>query len=429
LPEEFDWVVGCTYAGHRESAGPVRNLIGANMSVRRQVVDAVGGFRHSLGRTASLPAGCEETELFIRATQRFPRGLVWYEPDAVVSHRVPAARATGRYFRARCYAEGISKMYVSRLVGSQDGLASERAYTTRALPRALLRELAGARHDRAGAVRAATLVAGVATTCAGFVAARLPRRPAPSPPAAPEPSRRGDEIAVVVATRDRTEQLARCLQSLRALDPAPAQIVVVDNCPRGHETADLLTRLRRDDARFEYVREDRPGLARAHNRALETVRTPYVAFTDDDVVVDRAWLGRLRAGFGRDPAVACVTGMIRPLAIETPAQAWMEHYAGFAKGTEPRLFDATRAASEPLFPYAAGSFGSGANMAFRTDVLRAITARPRGAATTSPRSSTSSPPGTRSRTSRPRSCSTSTTARSRRCAGRPSGTAPASPRT
>jgi GT2 family glycosyltransferase len=372
LPPEFDWVVGCTYAGHRETAGPVRNLIGANMSVRREVVDAVGGFRHSLGRTASLPAGCEETELFIRATQRFPTGRVWYEPDAVVSHRVPVARATRRYFRARCYAEGISKTYVSRLVGSRDGLASERAYTTRALPRALLRELSGARRDRAGAARAVTLVAGVATTGAGFVAARIPR---PSPAPAPGTLRAlppDGATAVVVATRDRPEQLERCLQSLRALDPPPAQIVVVDNGSRGPETADLLARLRRDDTRFEYVHEDRPGLARAHNRALEIVRTPYVAFTDDDVVVDRSWLGRLRDGFRRDPAVACVTGMIRPLEIETAAQEWMEQYAGFAKGEAPLLFDSSRVASDPLFPYAAGSFGSGANMAFRTDVLRAI---------------------------------------------------------
>src|SRR5215218_1588173 len=32
FPEEFDWVVGCTYRGLRQDAGPVRNVIGANMS-------------------------------------------------------------------------------------------------------------------------------------------------------------------------------------------------------------------------------------------------------------------------------------------------------------------------------------------------------------------------------------------------------------
>ena len=57
MPSEFDWVVGCTYEGHRSSLGPVRNLIGANMSMRRRVFDSVGGFRSDLGRTNSKPAG------------------------------------------------------------------------------------------------------------------------------------------------------------------------------------------------------------------------------------------------------------------------------------------------------------------------------------------------------------------------------------
>jgi GT2 family glycosyltransferase len=379
LPEEFDWVVGCTYAGHRDDAGPVRNVIGANMSVRRDVVDAVGGFRHSLGRTADLPAGCEETELFIRATQRFPRGVVWYEPAAVVSHRVPVTRATRAYFRSRCYAEGISKTYVSRLVGSRDGLASERHYTTRALPRAFVRELSGAarRRDRAGLARAATLVTGIATTTAGFASARLRRDRAPAPTTVGAGLRASTvtspaSVALVIATRDRPESLERCLESVRRSDCSPAQVVVVDNGSDRRETELLVRRLEHADPRFRYVREDRPGLARAHNRGLEHVTTDLVAFTDDDVVVDPGWLGHLVAAFGRDAAVGCVTGLILPLELETPAQEWMERYSGFGKGSEAKVFAAASGDHGPLFPYAAGSFGSGANMAFRTDALRAI---------------------------------------------------------
>src|SRR5581483_7826900 len=50
FPEEFAWVVGCTYRGIPSHPSPVRNLIGANMSLRRSVFDAVGGFRTELGR-------------------------------------------------------------------------------------------------------------------------------------------------------------------------------------------------------------------------------------------------------------------------------------------------------------------------------------------------------------------------------------------
>ena len=34
FPAEFDWVVGCTYRGMPVAQAPVRNLIGANMSLR-----------------------------------------------------------------------------------------------------------------------------------------------------------------------------------------------------------------------------------------------------------------------------------------------------------------------------------------------------------------------------------------------------------
>ena len=134
----------------------------------------------------------------------------------------------------------------------------------------------------------------------------------------------------------------------------------------------MSTRSTATDARVKYLREDRPGLARAHNCGLEHVTMPYVAFTDDDVVVDPAWLDQLAAGFAHGDHVGCVTGMIFPLELETPAQDWLEQYAGFNKGFEPRIFDPARRSSDPLFPYTAGAFGSGANMAFRTDVLRSM---------------------------------------------------------
>jgi len=78
FPPEFDWVVGCTYRGMPEAAGPVRNVIGANMSFRRDVLAAVGGFREDVGRVGAVPIGCEETELCLRARRRFPDGIVLY---------------------------------------------------------------------------------------------------------------------------------------------------------------------------------------------------------------------------------------------------------------------------------------------------------------------------------------------------------------
>jgi glucosyl-dolichyl phosphate glucuronosyltransferase len=174
FPQEFDWVVGCTYRGMPGSARPVRNLIGANMSFRRQVFDAVGGFTDGIGRVGSRPTGCEETELCIKAGTAFPRGVILYEPAARVVHRVPQTRSTWRYFGARCFHEGVSKAAVARSTGAGSALSSERAYATRTVPRGIARGLTvGLTGDAAGFIRATALTAGVGITTAGYVAGNV----------------------------------------------------------------------------------------------------------------------------------------------------------------------------------------------------------------------------------------------------------------
>jgi GT2 family glycosyltransferase len=170
FPAEFDWVVGCTYRGLPKVAAPVRNLIGCNMSFRREVLEGVGGFRSGIGRVGTDPAGCEETELCIRVGRRWPSKALLYEPRARVQHRVTARRARWSYFRARCYAEGRSKALVAQAVGAGDGLASERTYTLRTLPRAVIRGLADSlRGDPSALTRVGAIVAGLALTTAGYL--------------------------------------------------------------------------------------------------------------------------------------------------------------------------------------------------------------------------------------------------------------------
>lgn len=171
LPEEFYWVVGCSYRGMPQTPATIRNPIGANMALRREIFDAVGGFRSEIGRVGGRPAGCEETELCIRARQYWPQGAFLYLPLASVLHRVPGARARWSYFCARCYAEGLSKATVARYVGPKDSLASERNYTLRTLPQGIRRGLTDAlfHRDLAGLARAGTILVGLAITVAGYL--------------------------------------------------------------------------------------------------------------------------------------------------------------------------------------------------------------------------------------------------------------------
>lgn len=171
FPEEFDWVVGCTYRGLPPGRVRVRNVLGGNASFRRTAFDAAGGFATGIGRDGDKrPLGCEETELCIRLSRALPDAVLLIDDRAVIHHRVPPAREHFGYFRTRTYAEGLSKALVARSVGAGKGLESERRYTTRVLPAGVVRGLRDAALGRpGGAGRAGAIVAGVAVAAAGYV--------------------------------------------------------------------------------------------------------------------------------------------------------------------------------------------------------------------------------------------------------------------
>jgi GT2 family glycosyltransferase len=182
---------------------------------------------------------------------------------------------------------------------------------------------------------------------------------------------RAPRASVVVATRERPLSLSRCLRSLGALDYPDYEIIVVDNAPATTATEVLVAA--RHSPEVRYTVEDRPGLAAAHNRGMAEARGAILAFTDDDVVVDRHWLLELAMGFELAPNVGCVTGMIVAAELQTQAQIWSEARWGLGKGFAPRVFrrpDRDRRGA--LFPFAAGVFGSGANMAFRAQTLHDV---------------------------------------------------------
>ena len=172
FPDEFLWVVGCTYRGVTTTAGPVGKLIGCNMSFRRDVLTGVGGFR--IGRVGTLSIGREgdETEVCIRLALQRPGARLWYDPAARVHHRVDGNRVRFSYFCRRCLSEGLSKARLSRAFGSAVALDAERRYV-RTLLRGLVRDgvRAVARRDLEAAWRAGTIVAGSAVVSTGLLAA------------------------------------------------------------------------------------------------------------------------------------------------------------------------------------------------------------------------------------------------------------------
>jgi GT2 family glycosyltransferase len=120
------WIVGCSYEGQPTVAQEVRNVIGCNMLMRRSLLEALGGFDATLGRTSGGLAGCEETELCIRATAN--GGRVMLIPGATVAQVLPADRGQVRYAIRRAWHEGRSKRLLTQLHGQV--LGTEASYAT-----------------------------------------------------------------------------------------------------------------------------------------------------------------------------------------------------------------------------------------------------------------------------------------------------------
>jgi hypothetical protein len=171
LPPVFDWVVGCSYLGLPDTKAPVRNPIGANMSLRTTPAIEAGGFNASLGRSAKGARGCEETELAIRLTASQPNSVILYVPAAAVDHHVGEERLKFGYFLRRCWHEGLSKSTVVRLAGSAAGLERERRHVAIVIPMALLSDMRRfATGDLSAFMRITLVIAGLVTTTAGYLA-------------------------------------------------------------------------------------------------------------------------------------------------------------------------------------------------------------------------------------------------------------------
>jgi GT2 family glycosyltransferase len=181
------------------------------------------------------------------------------------------------------------------------------------------------------------------------------------------------DVTIAVCTRNRPDLLRRCLGGLTALVAASpdaqhrVEVLVVDNAPPDEGTrhaAEAFSGVR-------YAVEMVPGLNFARNRALAESTKQWLAFIDDDAVVDRFWLERLAEGVSVSPSAGGFTGPILPLMLETEAQLRFEREGGFGKGFDWHRFSPSRP-GDPVYPHNAGRFGTGACMVFNTTILRSL---------------------------------------------------------
>lgn len=178
------------------------------------------------------------------------------------------------------------------------------------------------------------------------------QRPRPAPAA-----------SLVICTRDRPDELRRCLASLPGQSQPPVEIIVVDNASRDDRTRKVA-----EAAGVIYVREDRPGLDIARNSGVLRATARIIAFTDDDVHLHPRWLERLVRALEDNDAMA-VTGLVLPAELETEAQQIFETYWSFGQGYEPLSFGSDFFAADRSTGSEVWKIGAGASMAFRREAF------------------------------------------------------------
>lgn len=196
-------------------------------------------------------------------------------------------------------------------------------------------------------------------------------RPAPTPTATPL-------VSVAIATLDDDDAVIATIKRILQNDYPNFEIVVVDN---SSDPKALAQRLSHEFGSHEFANKTNirhahqpiRGLSHARNKGWHEAKGDIVVFTDNDVIVEKTWLSAIVSAFQLAPHVGCVTGAILPSELESPAQDLLEQYGGYNKGFSQQLYDNDRSRrDDPLYPYNAGRFGSGANMAITRTALEQL---------------------------------------------------------
>jgi cellulose synthase/poly-beta-1,6-N-acetylglucosamine synthase-like glycosyltransferase len=165
------------------------------------------------------------------------------------------------------------------------------------------------------------------------------------------------DISLIICTRDRCQQLVRCLQSVRGITfERPWELIVVDNGSVDETAAVVRQFIGSAGVSAVYVFEPKLGKSNALNTAITIARGQILAFTDDDCYPAQDFLSRVWSAFV-DPSVGYITGRIM---LHDPT----DYPVTINETTLPLTFPARSLVTVGAV--------QGANMAFRRRILTDI---------------------------------------------------------
>jgi glycosyltransferase involved in cell wall biosynthesis len=170
------------------------------------------------------------------------------------------------------------------------------------------------------------------------------------------------DISVIICTYNRSESLKRTLASFNGIvNPKNIlwELIIVNN--NSQDNTKFICEEYQKDSKVEmqYVFEEKQGLSEARNTGIKFAKGEIIAFTDDDVIVDKYWLSNIYNIF-EEYQVSSVGGKILPLwAVAKPRWLIPELYGMLALldyGEEPLYLN---------YPYIWG-----ANIAIKAEMFK-----------------------------------------------------------
>lgn len=119
------------------------------------------------------------------------------------------------------------------------------------------------------------------------------------------------KVTVGIPTKDRYEDLTKCLKSVMCQALLPIEVIIVDDGNLTFEQQDYLRTLCEPNILFKYIKKNKPSTSASRNLIARLAEGDFVFLTDDDIVLDPDYIKNIVNFFSKDSndIIAAVGGV------------------------------------------------------------------------------------------------------------------------